>query len=84
MQYRDVESPPPCTGPCGRRLPRTDEFYPRDAMSPQGLRRRCRECRAAEERERYAENAPSILQRKREQRVERTVYFATTDHWTPA
>ncbi|MFI1532521.1 hypothetical protein [Streptomyces griseus] len=84
MRNQDVPGPDPCTGPCGRSLPRTVEFYARDAMSPCGLRRRCRDCRAEEERERYRLNAVAILQRRREARVQRAAYWETTDHWNAA
>ncbi|MFI6897589.1 hypothetical protein ACIBM4_26095 [Streptomyces sp. NPDC050256] len=83
MRYIDVPSPPPCTG-CGLTLPRTDEHYARDAMSPQGLRRRCRTCRAAEERARYAEHSATILQFKRERRITLSAHWAQTDHWNAA
>lgn len=84
MRNQDVAGPPPCTGPCGRYLPRTSDFYARDPMSAQGLRRRCLRCRAEEERERYRRNAVVILERRREERVIRAAYWATTEHWTAA
>lgn len=81
MRNVDVQPPPPCTGPCGRVLPLTDHYYPRDATARFGVKRRCRECCAAAERARYAENSPIILQRRRERRIERSAYFATTEYW---
>ncbi|MFB6696837.1 hypothetical protein [Streptomyces rubiginosohelvolus] len=83
MRYTDVPSPPPCTG-CGQTLPRTDEFYGRDALAPQGLRRRCRSCRAAEARDYYTEHSATILQFKRERRVERAAHWEETEHWNAA
>lgn len=73
----------PCTG-CGRNLPRTAEFFQRDALALQGLKRRCRDCCNAAERARYARVAPDVLQRKREARTARAEYFATQPHWKAA
>lgn len=83
MRYTDVQSPAPCTG-CGLTLPRTDEHYGRDALSPQGLRRRCRACRAAESRAYYAEHSADILQFKRERRTALSAHWEATERWNAA
>jgi hypothetical protein len=70
----------PCSG-CGRQLPRTIEFYHRDSMGRHGLARKCRDCRCTAERARYAQSAPTILQRVRERRAERAAYFETQPQW---
>ncbi|WP_394435756.1 hypothetical protein [Streptomyces sp. SGAir0957] len=69
---------------CGDAFPLSAEFFHRDAMSAQGLKRRCRDCVNRAERERYAASADEILQRVRERRSERSAYFETQPQWQAA
>lgn len=50
----DNESPPAskiCSGPCGRRLPLTADFYSKDASNSNGYKSACRVCRSAGRRD---------------------------------
>lgn len=83
----DVPIPPshdrPCTW-CGRQLPRNIRFFSRDVMGRQGLSARCRECRAAIARERYARTSVDVLARRRQARVERAEVFRDSPQWNAA
>ena len=40
-----------CTGPCGRRRQANTTYFHKDPTQPDGLRKECKECRNAKERE---------------------------------
>ncbi|ROQ27121.1 hypothetical protein EDD98_6778 [Streptomyces sp. PanSC19] len=76
MRYIDVPPLPrrQCPG-CEETYPETGEFFHRDALCASGWTRRCKSCRNATDRARYAQDPEKHAQRSRERREERTAYF---------
>lgn len=84
MRNVDVESDTHCCRGCRRTLPRTVDYFYRDAACAFGLKLTCRDCLSGRARRRYAENSAVILERQRRRRQERAEMFRGTAAWTPA
>jgi hypothetical protein len=85
MSMCDVPSasrPEPCPV-CRRQLPRTVDYFQRDSLGRQGLKRRCRDCVNAAERARYAASADVIRARVRRRRAERAELLKDSPQWRP-